>query len=463
MGRKASPVVINPRNVTLTSRGSYLGKAQGDVIVPSDQGIRLVVHLALDPKDAARLRRSDPGLYDFVTVRCVRQGPYDLSGLSRLDANDLHALTVNSAKSRVDSDRRVLEPIEHLTGLRVLSLHGTGVTDGGLEHIRPLRQLRAIRFSEEGLVKNNGLAVLNELPALEFVDLGTGATDAGLKHIAQIPNLRCLRIRTGLIWGRGLAELAAAPRLERLCLWGEAQITDRQVAYLEGLTQLKSLTLWGSNSRLTDASLASIAKLENLEELYFIMMKPRFTPAGLEHLKHLKKLKKLAFAQTWVGQPGHLYGSEIARQLAAMPQLESIEGAGNFLPEDIKALGALPRLKLLQVYLKDRRHGYVSPIGLGNLAGLDSLEDLLILTMDTLSEADLTGLEQLHNLKHLAISSHGVTEDGVTLIGKLRSLEYLDIDPITPQRTEPLERPVEPAIVAGQWVLGTPQEPVSGR
>jgi Leucine-rich repeat (LRR) protein len=408
-----------------------LGPAQGNVNVPADQRIMLVVSLTLDHRDAAKLRAQDPDTYRFVVTNRVSTDPYDLSGLSALEPNDLHTLIVEGMGSTVDSDRRVLEHISHLTGLRVLGLHNTGVTDKGMEQISALRGLQAVEFSQERFVKNQGLAFLKDLPALEYLDLDTGATDAGLKHVAQLAHLRALSIRTGRIWGPGLSELAHAPCLERLCLSGEARFTDRQVACLEGLTRLKSLTLHGGNCRLTDASLASIAKLENLEELYFIRMAPRFTPAGLEHLKHLKKLKKVDFGLTWVGRAGNLYGSEIARQLAAMPQLESIEGAGNFLPEDIKALGTLPHLRCLRMYLKDRRHGYVSPIGLGHLAGLDSLEELRILTMDTLSEADLMGVEQLRNLKHLGISSHGVTEGGVALIGKLRSLEHLDIHPIT--------------------------------
>jgi len=426
-----SKMTLDPKRVCLSGRGPYLGPAQGNVNVPADKGIKLVFFLALDPRDAAKLRAQDPYSYRLMVTNRVPTDPCDLSGLSALEPNDLHTLIVEGLGSTVDSDRRVLEHISHLTGLRVLRLHHTGVTDKSMEQISALRGLQAVEFSQERFVKNNGLVVLKDLPELEYVDLETGATDAGLKHLAQVPNLRALRIRTGRIWGPGLAELASAPRLERLSLWGEARFTDRQIAYLEGLTQLKSLTLWGGDCRLTDASLASIAKLESLEELYFIRMKPRFTPAGLAYLKNLKKLKKLAFAQTWLGQPGDLYGSEIARQLAAMPQLESIEGAGNFLPEDLKALGALPHLKLLQVYLKDHRHGYVSPIGLGHLAGLDSLDELSILTMDPLSEADLTGLERLSGLRYLDISSHGMTDTGLELVGKLRNLEHLRVSTFT--------------------------------
>ena len=50
------------------------------------------------------------------------------------------------------------------------------------------------------------------------------------------------------------------------------------IRYLEGLTHLKSLTLWGTDDPpLTDASLASISKLTGLEELYFVRIATKFT------------------------------------------------------------------------------------------------------------------------------------------------------------------------------------------
>jgi len=405
-------------------------KAQGDVTVPADAAIMMSVVLRLSPQRAAGLRARDPDSYERLVTNRGPTDPYDLSGLSALDADELYMLGVGRCDTRVYPDDGVLEPITHLTGLRVLSLGGTGVTDKGLEPVRALRQLQAITFSRERHVKNDSMAVLKDLPDLQIVDLDTGATDAGLKHIAQVPNLRWLRIRTGRIWGPGLAELAQAPRLERLCLWGENRFTDRQIAYLEGLTQLKSLTLWSICDNLTDASLASIAKLENLEELYFIRTCPKFTPDGLVHLKGLKKLKKVDFAQTWAMHPFTYWGDEVARHLAAMPQLESVERVCYLSAEGVKTLATLKNLKCLRISLKDEKQDYLGPTGLSHLASLDSLEELLIATGDELSATDLAGVERIANLKDLNLWSGGVTDDGLELIGRMRQLERLQLAPI---------------------------------
>jgi hypothetical protein len=330
---------------------------------------------------------------------------------------------------RAGADPRIFEPLSHLTGLGILSLQSSGITDKGLEHLRPLRSLRGLELTQAS-IGSRGLAVLKDLPALKYLELNTGVTDAGLKQIAQVSNLRWLNIVGGKMWGPGLAELAKLPRLERLCFWGGrggSPISDRHIKYLEGLTQLKGLTLHGVDA-LTDASLAAIAKLENLEELYFIMASPKFTPAGVARLKDLKNLKKIAFAQTWVGYAGEYYGDEVVRQLAAnLPNLESIKGLSYLSAEGMKTLTAFRNLKCLHVTLKDRRQGYYGPTGLSHLAGLGSLEELSISSGDALSEADLACLEPLGRLKEMHVWSKHLTDRNLASIGKLKQLESLTV------------------------------------
>ena len=305
------------------------------------------------------------------------------------------------------------------------------MTDEGLQHLRALRSLKGLELTQCSIT-SRGLAVLKDLPALEYLSLNTGLTDAGLKDVAQVSGLRWLSIVGGRMWGPGLADLAKLSRLERLCFWGArggGTIYDRHMKYLEGVRQIKSLTLYGTDD-LTDASLASIGKIENLEELYFVMAAPKFTPAGLAHLRNLKGLKKVEFAMTWAGRPGELYGDEVTRQLATMPQLESIEGIGYLSAEGMKTLATCRNLKSLHVALKDRRQGYSGPTGLSHLAGLHSLEELAIQNGDPLPDADLASLESLTGLKDLHISGppgRGVSDRGLASIGKLKQLERLQV------------------------------------
>ncbi len=426
LGRDLSlPLGLDPKRVCLGGDWDFAGLAQGDAVVPAGRNIKLILMLRLRQANAARIAALPPLQYKmFGTDRC-HLDPDDLSGLSQLGPDDLYMLNVSSLVKTADADRRVLEPISHLTGLQILCLHKTGVTGKGMELLKELRSLRALELYGER-IGARGLAALKDLPALEYLDLNTNVTDAGLKQVAQLSNLRWLRIRTGRIHGLGLAELANLPRLERLCLWGTTGLSDWHIRYLEGLTQLKSLTLWGGAcNRLTDASLVSIGKLKNLEELHFIRTHPRFTVAGFARLKDLKNLKKLDFAQMWISPEGVRYGDVLARQLAAnFPNLESIKRLSYLSAEGMKTLTTFRNLKCLHVGLKDSGQGYYGPTGLSHLADLSSLKELFI-NSSSLSDEEIACLEPLVRLKKLHVGSRHFTDRSLASISKLKQLESL--------------------------------------
>jgi len=419
----------DPEQVGLSGQWEYVSAAQGDVVTPEDRNVKLSVRLALSPRESTRWRAQNPHAHQQTTADRTREDPDDLSGLTELEPNDLFWLSVGTEMyRRTGVPPVVFEPISRLTGLRILTLECTGVTDKGLECLRPLHSLRGLELTQFP-IRSRSLAVLKDLPALEYLSLNTGITDAGLKQVAQMSNLRWLRISDGRMWGPGLAELAKLPRLERLCIQhSRGQISDKHIKYLEGLTQLKSLTLWSSGfSTLADASLASIGKLSNLEELHFIRTSPRFSPKGIAQLGRLKHLKQVDFAQIWSGPAGVQYGDEIVRQLvAALPHIESVKGLSYLSDESMKTLGTFRNLKCLHVGLKDRRQGYYGPTGVSHLANLGSLEELSIGSGDGLSEDDLASLAPLGRLKNILIMGP-VTERGLASIGKLKQLEEIDL------------------------------------
>jgi Leucine-rich repeat (LRR) protein len=422
-GRDLSlPLGLDPKCVRLGGDSDFVGLARGDVAVPAGRNIHLITILQPRQEDFARLSHGSR-----MSLRNrLSSDPDDLSGLSELGPNDLYKLNVCSMLARADADRRVLAPISHLTGLQILILSQTGITNEQMKYLKPLRALRALELSNEFSIGNAGMAALKDLPALEYLSLDPGVTDAGLKHVGQLPNLRWLKIGTGKIRGPGLAELANLPRLERLCLCNSfrnpSQISDRHIKYLEGLTQLKSLTLWGIADRLTDASLASISKLKNLEELYFIRTGSRFTPTGVAHLKELKNLKKVDFAQTWFNSND---GDQIIRRLAALPNLESIKGLYCLTAEGMKTLTAFRNLKCLLVGLEDSRQDYDGPKGLSHLDSLGSLDELIISSI-SLSDEDVACMESLGRLKKLDVGSRHLTDRSLASISKLDQLESLN-------------------------------------
>jgi len=414
-GRDLSyPFGFDPVRVCLTGDHDFVGRAQGNVVVPADRRLFLVT--VLRPPEAEMSRLSDLSRR-FLESR-VTDDPTDLAGLSQLDPNDLFQLRVSGLVRRSDAGSRVLKPIARLTGLRVLGLSGTGVTDVQMNYLKPLQSLRALELGES-TVRNAGLAVLKELPALEYLDLDTATTDVGLKHVGDLQNLRWLRLRMGRIWGRGLTELARMPHLERLSLWGETGLTDRHVSYLEGLTRLKSLTLWGSNYTLTDATLASISKLTNLEELCFIRVNTQFTDAGMGYLERLKSLRKVRFSFFRVGAEG-------LRHLANLPHLESIKGLAPSA-EAARVLPSFQSLKALDV------NWIIPPIGtpvppevVSAIGQLQSLEDLAVMGGQW-SQEDLLVFGKLVNLRRLRLGMNDEFGEPVFAeIAKLKNLEHLN-------------------------------------
>ena len=269
--------------------------------------------------------------------------------------------------------------------------------------------------------------MLQDLPALEYLDLWTGATDAGFKHLRHLPSLRWLRVRMGRLHGPGLANLATLPRLERLSLWGETGLTDRHLRYLEGCTRLKALTLWGDNYRFTDQALVSIGKLTALEELIFIRARTDFTDAGIAHLKTLPRLRKLRLAYAELSDTS-------VRMLVDMPRLDTLTGVR--LTEEVSAeLTAWQHPRDLGVSLVNPAwlhprdmgaslvHRKVSddPNPVSHLRALHSLERLQTVDFDS----ELAYLENLRNLKDLDVYGEGITDQGLTFISRLGSLEHL--------------------------------------
>ena len=416
------------KGVRPDGKWEYFSAAQGEVRVPRNRNVRLWLDLGLSPAEAARFRAENPQYYQVTMADRVRPRPADLSGLARLEPNDLHCLEVSSEMyQRTGVSPEVFAPLRRLTGLEMLGLHGSGVTDEGLQHLRALRSLKGLELSQFP-VTSRGLAVLKDLPALEYLSLNTGLTDADLKEVAQVSRLRWLSIVGGRMWGPGLAELAKLSRLERLCFWG-ARGRWHHLRPPHRISRRRQATqepdpLWHRRPYRCEPGLHRQDRESRGTVLYH--GRAEIHPRRVAHLKNLKNFKKVDFAVTWVGRPGEQYGDEVVRQLATMPQLESIEGIGYLSAEGMKTLATCRNLKCLRVALKDRRQGYSGPTGLSHLAGLHSLEELAIQNGDPLPDADLASLESLTHLKNLSIFGRA-SASGLASIGKLRQLERLDL------------------------------------
>ena len=107
-------LALSPQDpYTFWTTSQFVGMARGDVIVPAEKKVCLVVSTT---------------------------GQMDLSCLSQLDPNDLYRLRIGSMVREAGADDRLLVPISHLTGLRVLGLGSWVLETPG----QPAREWRSL-------------------------------------------------------------------------------------------------------------------------------------------------------------------------------------------------------------------------------------------------------------------------------------------------------------------------------
>lgn len=238
--------------------------------------------------------------------------------------------------------------VKEMTSLTSLDLSHCNVTGVGVGHLKSLPRLVSLTMFSctaldpvinqlvcfPALVRLN-LAILSldaphtdasvqrltvGLCRLEHLGLWPcGAlTDAGLGHFAALPMLSTLRIGAAKrITAVGLERLRKLPCLTELSVDGMGQITAAGWGYLKDMPQLKSLDL--THCGLTDADLAHVSMLHQIETFVVLQDSTLLTDAALEHFRGLHQLRHL---RLW-HESGESYFTEgaLTRLRIALPSL----------------------------------------------------------------------------------------------------------------------------------------------
>lgn len=370
----------------------YLGQAKGDVIVPAGKRLGLWVHPATSK---------------------------DLSGLRRLGPNDLHILWVSRVPEGVRPDDGCTMHLGGLTGLKVLMLVETDVTNNGLRPIRALKSLRKLYVQSEKLT-DAGMAHLAELSSLEILEvISPGMTDAGLAHVAKLRLLRELYVWSPKIRGPGLVHLARLPSLMNLNLTGN-HFGEANLKYLQTGGSVKKLKLeWMQN--LSDAGLANLSNCLQLRDLN--LSNTQITGAGLAHLSRLTNLESLNLYNTSVGDEGLAHLKPLS-SLKSLNLWKTTNTTGEITDKGIahlKELKSLERLELSGAGITDE--------GLAHVAELSGLKYLTVVgeggTRNPITDAGTMHLVKLQALETLGIAGAGITDVGMSHIAKLSSLKVV--------------------------------------
>lgn len=369
------------------------GQAQGDVIVPAGQQLKLVVN-------------------PFTN---------DLSALAGLGPNDLDALWISCYPNQVsDFNAAILPQIRHLTGLKSLSLDHFRINEAGAKGLGIFASLRALRISGEPKYSlgEADIAALANLKSLEILSLNSDhITDAGMAQLARIKTLRKLGLSTGNIAGPGLVELANLPVLESFVAAGMA-FDDSKLAYLKHVSGLKYLTI--TDPKITNSGMAMFGSFKKLEKLD-LFRDSLLSDEGLANLGAMPALKWLDIGS----------GKFTARGIASLTSLQTLEELklpNNYMNDQVLAeLGKLKNLRYLWVGC-NTPGGPISDAGLRQLANCTKLEDLHIAGSE-IGDAGMDALAALNNLKTLHLyHAPRVTNAGLARLGTMKSLRDLKLN-----------------------------------
>lgn len=155
--------------------------------------------------------------------------------------------------------------------------------DDSLSQSAPLR-VSFTSLDDKGAIALRGATRIGAL----VVEDASRMTDKSLAIIGTLTNLRELNLHHPAMTNSGMASLKGLKQLHKLYLM-DAKVYDSGVAYLKGLEHLEELDLTGSN--ITNAAASTFKTLANLKLL--AVLRTKFGDAGVAQLKDLRELKNL--------------------------------------------------------------------------------------------------------------------------------------------------------------------------
>jgi len=203
--------------------------------------------------------------------------------------------TVTLAGARFNG--AIIEGLRHVPSIHTLRLFGDGLS-GQIPRLETVKGLVGLEIGAP--LKGRDLEAIARLPNLERLSLPQDLTInvSGAREIAKLVQLKSLGLYNVNIDDASFVELRTLVRLEELDLT-HTSITDEGLITVVQMPLLRTLELhrypFHTSQQLSDACLASIAQLRELERL---SLSGKVTDAGLKQVARLPKLKSLSIHNT---------------------------------------------------------------------------------------------------------------------------------------------------------------------
>ncbi len=233
---------------------------------------------------------------------------------------------------------------------------------------------------------------VGHLSTLESLNIiSTKFNDDWMPSLAKLTNLKALRFtNNGKLTDAGMAQLAGLKNLENFSFVG-TQMTGKAYAQFEGFTKLTRVSHRGSS--IDDEGLRQLCDhLPNLESISLAHAK--FTDAGAPHLAKLTKLKGLEL------------------------------GTSKATPQALKAITKLP-LESLQL-----GEGFESVACIAIVKDIASLRRLTLTNAQALTDADLLVIAGLTQLDHLEIGKMPLPDERIPALKPFAFLKSMRLVPV---------------------------------
>jgi internalin A len=268
-----------------------------------------------------------------------------------------------------------------------------------------------------------------------------GQNDIGDKDLAKLAGasqLVWLELYGTKVTDDGLRHLAGLSKLEALFI-GETGISDAGLASLASLKNLKCLNIQ-KNPGITDAGMELLSELHDLEVLN--VYGTRVSDDGLGHLHKLSKLRHLNVIATLVGPGGQ------QSILNVIPECSFSEYPSEWYPDYGQSRMSGPRepgkiivrlpgtaekliesLEMSQVQFTSRQEGEKTVIELADqhLSHLTSRQEIEEMEYRTATPRGLASIAGMTGLRSLDLLNSGVGDSGVAKLKNMKQLKRLNL------------------------------------
>ncbi len=199
------------------------------------------------------------------------------------------------------NDSELLE-LTRLPALRRLDLSHTRISDEGLLHLKPCKNIEHLDLFYAEQISDQGMNAIKEWRGLKHLNVrGTRIADGTLAVISKLPALESLDLANTAITDNGLDHLVSLTHLKHLSL-GRSRLSETATSVVRLLNTLESLDLSGpravnrnqrsSAGNLPPETVDAIAELSGLRVLRLGHL-PVDAPALRVLVTRLLKLEKL--------------------------------------------------------------------------------------------------------------------------------------------------------------------------